>query len=105
MANTPPPSIECKVGFLGHRRAVTDALPRWVRAKTSGRAHLDLGERSSESLRVRGEHIIVTACRGHLTPDAEVVPDDYRPRCSNCARIVSQNGGGKGQSHKSTFAA
>jgi hypothetical protein len=63
--------------------------PRWVRAKTSGRAHLDLGECSSQSLRVRAEHVIVAACRAHLDPfAAEVVDDDYRPRCSNCQRIA-----------------
>jgi hypothetical protein len=67
---------------------MTDALPRWVRAKASGFAHLDLGERSAQSLRVRGEHIIVAACRAHLAPDAEVVSDDFLPRCSNCQRIA-----------------
>jgi hypothetical protein len=42
----------------------------------------------------------VPACRAHLAPNAEVVPDDYTPRCSNCMnfsrvqetrRILSHN--------------
>ena len=64
---------------------------RWVRARSSGFAHLDLGERSSLSLRVRGEHVIVTACRGHLAADAEVVSESYVPRCSNCQRIARKS--------------
>ena len=67
---------------------MTDSVLRWVRASTSGRAHLDLGERSRQSLRVFGEHIIVTACRAHLAPEAEVVPADHQPLCSNCLRIA-----------------
>jgi hypothetical protein len=59
---------------------------RWVLAKT-GRAHLDLGERSSQSLRVRAEHVIVTACQAHINVDAQVAPADYKPRCSNCVRL------------------
>jgi hypothetical protein len=62
--------------------------PRWVLSQASKRAHLDLGERSSRSLRVRGEHIIVTACRAHLDPNAEPVVETYGPRCSNCVRIA-----------------
>jgi hypothetical protein len=58
---------------------------RWVLAKT-GLAHLDVGERSSRSRRVRGEHIVVTACRAHLSPDAEEVPSTHPRRCSNCVR-------------------
>jgi hypothetical protein len=61
---------------------------QWVRAQTSGFAHLDLGERSSRSLRVQADHVIVTACRAHLASDAEVVPESYYPRCSNCQRIA-----------------
>jgi hypothetical protein len=61
---------------------------QWVLAHSSRFAHLDFGERSSQSVRVRGEHVIVTACRGHLAPDAEVVGESYRPRCSNCQRIA-----------------
>jgi hypothetical protein len=60
---------------------------RWVLSQASKRAHLDLGERSSRSLRVRGEHVIVTACRAHLDPHAETVVETYGPRCSNCVRI------------------
>ena len=66
--------------------AMTKALARWVRAGT-GRAHLDLGEREAQSLRVQGEHIIVTACRAHIDPDATVVTEFYKPICSNCLRI------------------
>jgi hypothetical protein len=62
-------------------------LPRWVVARTSRRAHLDLGERSSKSVRVRGDHIIVTACRAHIEPNADVVPASWEPLCSNCLRI------------------
>jgi hypothetical protein len=58
----------------------------WVIAKT-GRAHVDLGERSSQSLRVRAEHVIVTLCRAHVDADAPIAPDGYKPRCSNCVRI------------------
>ncbi|MGA2395739.1 MAG: hypothetical protein ABSH03_20555 [Candidatus Lustribacter sp.] len=84
---------------------MNNSVPRWVRARTSGFAHLDRGDRSAQSLRVRGEHIIVTACRGHLTPDAEVVPDDHRPRCSNCARIVGKSAAEAAPNGSSTFAA
>ncbi len=65
---------------------------RWVRA-ASGRAHLDLGERESNSLRVHGKHIIVTACRAHLNDTAEVLLDSYSPKCSNCqqhARLLAK---------------
>jgi hypothetical protein len=58
---------------------------RWVLAKT-GLAHLDFGERSSLSRRVRGEQVVVTACRAHLGPDAEEVPSTHPRRCSNCVR-------------------
>jgi Zn-dependent alcohol dehydrogenase len=68
----------------------TDSPPRWIRAKTSGLAHLDLSERSATSPRAPGQDIIVTACRGHLTPDADVVPDGYRPRCSNCSACTAK---------------
>jgi hypothetical protein len=68
---------------------------QWVRSQGSGFAHLDLGERSSQSLRVHGEHVIVTACRGHLAPDAEVVPESHRPRCSNCQRIARKMAAGE----------
>jgi hypothetical protein len=61
-------------------------FPRWVRAAT-GRAHLDLGERSTQSLRVQAQHVIVTACHAHLDATAEVVSESYEPRCSNCLRI------------------
>ena len=61
---------------------------RWVVARTSGRAHLDLGGRSSQSLRVNAEHIIVTACHAHIRADADVVSDDHKLRCSNCVRIA-----------------
>ncbi|HEY5341866.1 MAG TPA: hypothetical protein VIK27_12625 [Candidatus Aquilonibacter sp.] len=60
---------------------------RWVLARTTRRAHLDLGERSSQSLRVQAEHIIVTACHAHLDAGGTVVPETYTPRCSNCQRI------------------
>jgi hypothetical protein len=62
--------------------------PRWVLTRTSRRAHLDIGERSSQSLRVQAEHIIVTACRAHLDVKAPVVPETYQPKCSNCLRIA-----------------
>jgi hypothetical protein len=60
---------------------------RWVIAKT-GRAHLDLGERSPQSLRVKAEHIIVTPCHAHIDADAPIAPDGYTTRCSNCVRIL-----------------
>jgi len=62
-------------------------LPRWVLARTSSRAHLDLGDRSSQSLRVRGEHIIVSVCQAHVAPTAQVVAETYSPRCSHCQRF------------------
>jgi hypothetical protein len=64
-----------------------DVNPRWVIAKT-GRAHLDLGERSSQSMRVRAEHVIVTSCRAHIDADAAIAPDGYTTRCSNCVRVL-----------------
>ena len=60
---------------------------RWVLAK-SGLAHLDLGERSSQSMRVKADHVIVTLCRGHLDAVAEEVPSTYGRRCSNCVRAA-----------------
>ena len=66
---------------------------RWVRA-ASGRAHLDLGERESKSLRVNAKHVIVTACRAHLNDTAEVLLDNYSPKCSNCqqhARLFAKS--------------
>jgi hypothetical protein len=65
--------------------------PRWVIARTSGRAHLDLGERSTRSLRVQAEHIIVTACRAHIDANAPVAPESHNPRCSNCLRVWRAN--------------
>lgn len=65
---------------------------RWVLARTSRRAHLDLGERSSKSLRILSEHVIVTACRAHVNADAEVVPSTHEPLCSNCLRILRSGG-------------
>jgi hypothetical protein len=59
---------------------------RWVLTRTTGRAHLDLGKRSSWSLRVQAEEIIVTACGAHLDANATVVPITYKPLCSNCLR-------------------
>jgi hypothetical protein len=61
-------------------------MQRWVKAK-SGRAHLDLGERSSQSLRVRAEHIIVTACRAHVDADSSETSLSDETLCSNCLRI------------------
>jgi hypothetical protein len=61
-------------------------ISRWVLAK-AGRAHLDLGERSAQSLRVKSEHVIVTACQAHIQADAPIMPPDYQKRCSNCVRI------------------
>jgi hypothetical protein len=66
------------------KRALTG---RWIIAPSSGRAHLDLGDRSSQSLRVNSEHIIVTACHAHIAADAQPVPENYDVRCSNCMRI------------------
>jgi hypothetical protein len=59
---------------------------RWVKAKT-GRAHLDLGERSSQSMRVQTEHVIVTACRAHLEIDSVETALSEGAICSNCLRI------------------
>jgi hypothetical protein len=61
-------------------------MQRWVKAK-SGRSHLDLGERSSQSLRVRAEHIIVTACRAHVDADCRETSSNDATLCSNCLRI------------------
>ena len=60
---------------------------RWVLARTTRRAHLDLGERSSQSLRVQAGHVIVTACQAHIDANATVVPETYKPQCANCLRI------------------
>jgi hypothetical protein len=60
---------------------------RWVKAK-SGRAHLDIGERSSQSMRVRADHIIVTACRAHVDADSEQASLNDERLCSNCLRIL-----------------
>ena len=76
--------------------------PRWVIARTSGRAHLDLGERSGPSLRVEAEHIIVTACRAHLDANATVAPEGHSPRCSNCLRVWRANGLAKAASQQQT---
>jgi hypothetical protein len=62
-------------------------IERWVKAK-SGKGHLDVGERLSRSLRVRSEHVIVTACRAHIDgATAHVIPENYADVCSNCRRI------------------
>jgi hypothetical protein len=63
-------------------------FPRWVLARTTRRAHLDLGERSSQSMRSYADHMIVTACHAHLDADAQVVPETYDPHCSNCLRVA-----------------
>jgi len=62
---------------------------RWVLAQ-SGRAHLDIGDRSSQSLRVQAEHVIITACHAHIDADASVVSEAHAPLCSNCVRISRQ---------------
>jgi hypothetical protein len=67
---------------------MTTLPPRWVLSKTTSNAHLDLGERSSQSLRVYAEHVIVTACRAHLASTVPVVPESHLPKCSNCQRIL-----------------
>jgi hypothetical protein len=65
--------------------------PRWVLSKTTRNAHLDLGERSSQSLRVYSDHVIVTVCRAHLAQEtAIVVRETHQPKCSNCQRIARQ---------------
>ena len=68
-----------------------ESEPRWVLSKTTRNAHLDLGERSAESLRVYSGHVIVTACRAHVDAAAVVVPETHQPKCSNCLRIIRQN--------------
>jgi hypothetical protein len=60
--------------------------PRWVLAAATGRAHLDLGERSSESLKVLSEHTIVAACGAHIEAEAQLVSEAFRVRCSDCMR-------------------
>jgi|SRR5580658_5164384 hypothetical protein len=67
---------------------MTTSPPRWILSKTTSNAHLDLGERSSESLRVYADHVIVTACRAHIAATAQVVPESHQPKCSNCLRIL-----------------
>jgi hypothetical protein len=65
-------------------------IERWVRAK-SGKGHYDLGDRVSQSSRVRSAHVIVTACKAHLDGStAVVISESYRELCSNCKRIASQ---------------
>ena len=59
---------------------------RWIKART-GKGHLDLGERSSNSHRVKAEHIIVTPCRAHLDANAALLLETDTNRCSNCVRI------------------
>src|ERR1700679_1734985 len=59
---------------------------RWVLAASTRRAHLDLGNRASQSLRVHADHIIVTACNAHLDARALTVTENYQPKCSNCQR-------------------
>jgi hypothetical protein len=66
---------------------MTDRLPRWVLAPASDFAHLDLGDRSPQSLRIRAEHIVVAACGDHL-PDTAEVPERHRPRCFSCQRLA-----------------
>lgn len=61
---------------------------RWVLARSTRRAHLDLGERSAKSLRVQADHIIVTACYAHLDAKAPVVSESYQPKCANCERVL-----------------
>jgi hypothetical protein len=69
------------------KRGILLLMERWVKAK-SGKCHLDLGERSSQSMRVHADHVIVTSCRAHLdVATSEVVPENYHDRCSNCVRI------------------
>jgi hypothetical protein len=68
----------------GHTSA---AVSRWVLAKT-GVAHFDHGERSSESLRVKADHVVVTLCRAHLDAAAKEVPTTYPRRCSNCVHAL-----------------
>jgi hypothetical protein len=67
---------------------MSNSLPRWVQAKTSNNAHLDLGQRSSQSRLVYADHVIVTACHAHLAADAIVVEQSYQPKCSNCLRLL-----------------
>jgi hypothetical protein len=73
----------CVAAPSGH----TDTVSRWVLAKT-GTAHLDLGERSSNSLRVKAEHVIVTACRAHMDASAAVASELHQRRCSNCVQFA-----------------
>ena len=66
---------------------MSNQLPRWVCTVTCDFAHLDLGERSRQSLYAFAEHIVVAACRAQLAPTTEVVPDEDKPRCPDCQRI------------------
>jgi hypothetical protein len=75
-----------------NREVVDDSLPRWVLSRTSPRAQpisicVNVPRRAYW---FHGEHIIVTACRGHLAPEAEVVAESHRPLCSNCQRIAQK---------------
>jgi hypothetical protein len=72
----------------GQAEETSTMTPRWLLARTTGRAHLDLGERSSRSLHAKREHFIVTACHLHLEPHAAVVPESFTPRCANCLRVA-----------------
>jgi hypothetical protein len=73
-----------------HARGSAEA--RWVLARSTRRAHLDIGERSAKSLRVRADHITVTACYAHLDANAPVVSENYQPKCANCQRILRAAG-------------
>jgi hypothetical protein len=77
----------CQTDHADPRLNAAQFPARWVLAK-SGLAHLERGERSSQSMRVKAEHAIVTLCRGHLDASAEEVPSTYARRCSNCVRWV-----------------
>jgi hypothetical protein len=63
---------------------------RWVVAADTGRAHLDLGERSSESLKLHGQHTIVAACGVRIEADPHVAAGEYRPRCANCVSALAR---------------
>ena len=72
--------------------AASTATAVWVLAASTRRAHLDIGQRLAKSLRVRADHIIVTACNAHLDAGATVVHENYQPKCANCQRIFRAAG-------------
>jgi hypothetical protein len=59
---------------------------RWILAK-SGRAHLDLGERSERRPSVPKDHVLVTACRVNIDVNSVETSLNEDKICFNCLRV------------------